>query len=92
MKLTYTAKTATIKGSFTIYTDNPAKHKINKVSFVIQSDPMYFAFHIRLTFRKYSVFLIIIDFIIAQHSIIMTKVQDFDLKNFNGFSSFGTYI
>lgn len=35
LKLTYTAKTATIKGSFTIYTDNPAKHKINKVSFTV---------------------------------------------------------
>ena len=35
LKLTYTAKTASIKGSFTVYTDNPEKHKINKVSFTV---------------------------------------------------------
>ena len=35
LKLTYTAKTASIKGSFSVYTDNPEKHKINKVSFTV---------------------------------------------------------
>ena len=35
LKLTYAAKTASIKGSFSVYTDNPAKHKINKISFTV---------------------------------------------------------
>ena len=35
LKLTYAAKTSTIKGSFSVYTVNPAKHKVNKTSFTI---------------------------------------------------------
>ena len=35
LKLTYTAKTSTIKGSFNVYTVNEAKHKVNKVSFTV---------------------------------------------------------
>ena len=35
LKLTYTAKTATIKGSFNVYTVDVAKHKVNKVSFTV---------------------------------------------------------
>ena len=36
LKLTYTAKTSTIKGSFNVYTVNEAKHKVNKVSFTVK--------------------------------------------------------
>ena len=35
LKLSYSAKTSSIKGSFVIYTDNPEKHKINKYTFKI---------------------------------------------------------
>ena len=35
LKLTYTAKTSTIKGSFNVYTVNEAKHKVNKVAFTV---------------------------------------------------------
>ena len=35
LKLTYTAKTALIKGSFSVYTVNEAKHKVNKTSFTV---------------------------------------------------------
>ena len=35
LKLTYTAKTSTIKGSFCVYTANEAKHKITKLSFTV---------------------------------------------------------
>ena len=35
LKLSYAAKTSSIKGSFVIYTDNPEKHKINKYTFKI---------------------------------------------------------
>ena len=37
LKLTYTAKTATIKGSFSVYTINEAKHKVNKTSFTVNA-------------------------------------------------------
>ena len=35
LKLTYTAKTSSIKGSFTVYTVNLAKHKVTKTSFTV---------------------------------------------------------
>jgi hypothetical protein len=35
LKLTYTAKTSSIKGSFSVYTDDSAKHKIKKTSFTV---------------------------------------------------------
>lgn len=35
LKLTYTAKTSSIKGSFSVYTVNEAKHKVNKTSFTV---------------------------------------------------------
>ena len=35
LKLTYTAKTSSIKGSFSVYTNNPSKHKITKTSFTV---------------------------------------------------------
>lgn len=35
LKLSYSPKTSSIKGSFVIYTDNPEKHKINKYTFTI---------------------------------------------------------
>ena len=35
LKLTYTAKTSTIKGSFAVYTDDPVKHKIKKTNFTV---------------------------------------------------------
>ena len=35
LKLTYTAKTALVKGSFSVYTVNHDKHKVNKTSFTV---------------------------------------------------------
>ena len=35
LKLTYTAKTSSIKGSFSVYTDDSTKHKIMKTSFTV---------------------------------------------------------
>ena len=35
LKLTYTAKTSSIKGSFSVYTDDAVKHKIKKTSFTV---------------------------------------------------------
>ena len=35
LKLTYTAKTSSIKGSFSVYTDDSTKHKIKKTSFAV---------------------------------------------------------
>ena len=37
LKLTYTAKTATIKGSFSVYTINEAKHKVTKTTFTVNA-------------------------------------------------------
>lgn len=35
LRLTYTAKTSSIKGSFSVYTDDSTKHKIKKTSFKV---------------------------------------------------------
>lgn len=37
LKLTYTASTGLIKGSFYVYTDNVIKHKVNKVTFTVSA-------------------------------------------------------